>query len=281
MTRHGLGIFFFRAGAWVLIGRFWVVILVGCTATIGLCLLPARPVTAAGWPDQRRVGPLLCHADFSLAPYDALLHELAGLQRELSHILALPPSQEPILLFFFDQRETYRQYLQHYFPGAPDRPALFIKGSGPGMVFAYRGSDFAIDVRHETTHAILHAALPMVPLWLDEGLAEYFEVPPEQRAYDHPHLTSARWQIRLGRRPSMEALEQLGQVADMGRAEYRDAWCWVHFLLHSSADTHDELRRYLADIRMHRPPGQLSHRLRGRVNDVDDQLVDHFRRWRQ
>jgi hypothetical protein len=47
------------------------------------------------------------------------------------------------------------------------------------MVFAYRGEDFETDLRHECTHALLNAALPVVPLWLDEGLAEYFEVLPQ------------------------------------------------------------------------------------------------------
>ena len=32
------------------------------------------------------------------------------------------------------------------------------------------------DLRHEATHALLHVAVGDLPLWLDEGLAEYFEV---------------------------------------------------------------------------------------------------------
>ena len=31
---------------------------------------------------------------------------------------------------------------------------------------SYRGKDFETDVRHECTHALLNASLPMVPLWL-------------------------------------------------------------------------------------------------------------------
>ena len=55
-----------------------------------------------------------------------------------------------------------------------------MKGRGPGKVFAYKSKALPVDVRHEGTHGLLHAALPMVPLWLDEGLAEYFEVPGRQ-----------------------------------------------------------------------------------------------------
>ena len=45
------------------------------------------------------------------------------------------------------------------------------------MVYTYWGNRIQQDLRHELTHAILHSVLKDVPLWLDEGLAEYFEVP--------------------------------------------------------------------------------------------------------
>ena len=48
--------------------------------------------------------------------------------------------------------------------------------------------ELAVDLRHETTHAVLHGLLPMVPLWLDEGLAEYFEAPEANRLQRHPHF---------------------------------------------------------------------------------------------
>ena len=55
---------------------------------------------------------------------------------------------------------------------------------------AYRNPEFGNDLRHECTHALLHAVLPAVPLWLDEGLAKYFEVQRASRAYGHPYLSS-------------------------------------------------------------------------------------------
>ena len=61
----------------------------------------------------------------------------------------------------------------------PYRPALFILEGGSPGVYTYRKPDLDIDVRHECTHALLHSALPVVPLWLDEGIAKYFEVPAE------------------------------------------------------------------------------------------------------
>ena len=83
-----------------------------------------------------------------------------------------------------------------------------MKEGGLAGVYAYRHDGSAVDLRHECTHALLHARLPMVPLWLDEGLAKYFEVPAEQRAFDHPYFGWLRWDMRLGMIRTVSDLEQ-------------------------------------------------------------------------
>jgi hypothetical protein len=163
----------------------------------------------------------------------------------------------------------------------PLRRALFVKGSGPGRVFVYRHDDLPIDVRHEGTHALLHASLPMVPLWLDEGLAEYFEVPPEERAYDNQHLGALRWDLRLGNLPRINVLEAKGNLADMSATDYRHAWAWVHFMIHGPKEARDELIGFLGDIRMSTPPGKLSERLARRLPNPEKLLVQHFKAWRR
>ncbi len=147
------------------------------------------------------------------------------------------------------------------------------------MVSTYRSSDFDVDLRHECTHALLHAALPLVPLWLDEGLAEFFEASPEQRAGGHPNMRTVRFGSRFGLAPDLEDLEALGDLSEMGRDEYRDSWTWVHFMLHGPPEAHDELVRYLADIAAHTPPGLLSRRLEHRLPGTKSRLVEHLRAW--
>jgi hypothetical protein len=253
----------------------WLILLVLAT--------PCRASAQSRWPDERAAGAFLCHADFPLNSYSHLLDELERLQRDLVRTLGVAESREPIHLFLFDQRSTYESYLELYFPQVPPRRALFIKQKGPGMVFAYRSTDFEVDVRHEGTHAVLHADLPMVPLWLDEGLAEYFEVPYAERAFDHPHLAKVKFfaHARIGKSPDLEQLEQLRDLNQMGASEYRQAWAWVHFMLHGSTVAHDELIRFLGDIRAQMPPGQLSQRLRRRIPDLDQKFAEHFRHWKR
>ena len=74
-----------------------------------------------------------------------------------------------------------------------------------------------------------------MPLWLDEGLAGCYELPPDQRSFENPHLAAVAANCRRGVVPSLEALEKKGEVAEMGRIEYRDAWAWVHFMLYGPA----------------------------------------------
>lgn len=239
------------------------------------------------WPDEKSAGAFLCHADFSLTNYTHLLDEMAQLQRDLVRTLGIAEPREPIHLFLFNHKSIYESYLGKHFPNVPTRRALYIKERGPGMVFAYRSDDFEVDVRHEATHALLHTDLAVVPLWLDEGLAEYFEEPYDRRTFDHPHLSEMKWQlskVNLAARiksssPSLERLEDLRDLKQMGAAEYRQSWAWVHFMLHGSPEAQDELSRFLTDIRAQTPPGRLSDRLKRRIPNLELNFTDHLRQW--
>lgn len=246
--------------------------------TAGRLSAPAQLSAAEPrWPDERTAGPFYIHADFSLEGHANLPGELAQLQRDVSLVLGIQPPQEGIHHFLFQRPETYQAYVQQYFPKAPTRRALYIKGRGPGMVFAFLGDEFEVDLRHETTHALLHSAGLTLPLWLDEGLAEYFEAPAEQRQRAHPHLATTRALLQSGELPRLEELESLTDLSRMGKAEYRDAWAWTHLMLHGPPALGVELRSYLRDLAAERETAPLSRRLRAREPNLSRTLVDHFR----
>jgi hypothetical protein len=234
---------------------------------------------AADWTDRREVGPFVCRADFSLQGMEGLWAGLGQLQGDLCQFLGIPPAQERIEIYLFGDESSYRRYLKTYFPQVPYRQALFAKLGGPGMVFAYRGKEFETSLRHECTHALLHSVLPTVPLWLDEGLAEYFQEPRASRAYDSRHLSMTRWSARFGMAPSLEKLEKKGDLSQMTAADYRYAWAWVHFMLHGSAAGHEELAKFLGDIRAGVPYGSLSQRLARRLENADQSFCTHFKGW--
>ncbi len=250
-------------------------------ACVVACLAFAWSNAADRWPDEREAGPFILHADFSLREHDNLITEMAALQRDLLRTLGIGESSEKIHLFLFSRKTTYQAYLRQYFPSVPYRRALFIKRRGPGMVFAYINPDFEVDVRHESTHALLHADLTHVPLWLDEGLAEYFEVPPDDRGFDNPHLPALKRELFFGIVPNIEKLENVETLEKMGATQYRQSWSWVHFMLHGPPEAHDELVRYFDDIKNAVPSGKLSERLRRRIPDLDDQFAQHFKTWKR
>ena len=116
-------------------------------------------------------------------------------------------------------------------------------------------------MRHECTHGLLHSVLPMVPLWLDEGLAEYFEVPEDQRSFGNPHLRWTRLDARMNHVPPLVQLEAKRDLSQMSSTDYRHAWAWTHFMLHGPPEARQELVDFLADIARNNPPGLLSDRL--------------------
>ncbi len=238
-------------------------------------------VRATEWVEHRAFGPFVCRADFSLRGREKVFTDLADIQRDLYQRLGIPPGREQIEIYLFRSRSDYNRYLQHWYPDVPSRRALFIKNNGRSKVLVYHSDELDTDLRHECTHALLHASLPMVPLWLDEGLAEYYEVPPSQRILQNPHRNATVWSYRLWQRQTMNELENKQQLAEMGRNEYRHAWAWVHFMLHGPPEARQELANYLADIREGTPPGSLSTRLSAAVPNPDAAIVTHFKTfWR-
>ena len=230
-----------------------------------------------GWAETRVSGPFICRADFSLSSVEDLLNDLARLQNDLVRCLGVRPAAEPIELYLFRDQRTYKRYFRQHLPGVPYRRALYLKKGGPGIVLAYVSPQLDVDLRHECTHALLHSSLPMVPLWLDEGLAEYFEIAPAKRVYDNPYLSTVRWNARLGILPKLGKLEGESSLEGMSGADYRNAWAWTHFILHGSPEAHQELVAFLGDISASTPPGLLSQRLRQRLPDVERRLAAHFR----
>ena len=237
------------------------------------------PCDAAEWKDHRSYGPFQCHATFSLANFAPVFDELAAVEKELQRTLAVPPAGQSIDIYIVENEQTHRQLLGQLYPRISYRRALYVQRSGRGSVYAYLHPELDIDLRHECTHALLHSTLPMVPLWLDEGLAEYFEMPAAARAFDHPHFTKLRWSNRFGMIRDIESLEQCRSLEDMGPTEYRFAWAWVHFMLHGPLPAHRALVHFLADIRRGNPPGKLSERLQVALARPEKEMAKHFRNW--
>ena len=49
--------------------------------------------------------------------------------------------------------------------------------------------------------------------------------------------------------PDLAKLEKLTLVSQMERPQYREAWAWVHFMLHSKPESKAVLLSYLQQLR--------------------------------
>ncbi|MDR3233491.1 MAG: DUF1570 domain-containing protein [Planctomycetaceae bacterium] len=192
-------------------------------------------------------GVVVVEADFPLTQMSAILAEINQLQEDLHKYIGVPAPKEKIELCLFKSGASYINFLKQNFSNAPlDRRALFVKADNkPATLMVQKADNFEIDLRHEMTHAIIHASIADVPIWLDEGLAKYFELPAAERADNNPYQKKVVWAAKFGAVPSLNRLTKLETIEDMGSKEYQDSWAWTHFLIHRSPQTHRLLAAYL------------------------------------
>jgi hypothetical protein len=235
------------------------------------------PTSTPGKHATRRDYYVLYH-DFELDKNDPLFAELDALPEQVFGELKLPPSNAVVQVFLFDTQERYERYMRVKYRNLPTRRAYFIAepragGADELKIFTWMGDHLCTDLRHELTHALLRSVLKEVPLWLDEGLAGYFELPPCQDGVNPLHLDALR---RSAFQPDMARLEKFTHVAQMEKPEYREAWAWVHLMLRSGPAAKKVLHQYLQALRTDANPGPLLPRLREAVPEPEQALVDHL-----
>jgi len=219
---------------------------------------------------------LIVLSDFKLGQDHELFQDLIKLREDVAETLNIPLNSEQVTVYLFTNQEEYRDYLDTTYPGLPPRRAYFVGTPKELAVYTFWGERIQEDLRHEFTHGLLHASLKTVPLWLDEGLAEYFEVAgntPGQINRDHAsRLTTA---LNNGWKPDMKRLEQLEKVSQMQRVDYQEAWAWVHFMLNSTPESRDTLLIYLSELRTNEKPEVLSTRLPRDIPSVEQRFVSY------
>jgi hypothetical protein len=250
---------------------FWI-LLSGCNA---LGIAPAEKLESPGkeqaltTPGKQsyRLSQFVFLADFNLDTNSILFHELAELPEQIHRDLDLPLTDRLIRIYLFEDRQRYEQYMQAKYPNLPKRRAFFVAqphavgGAEELLVYTFWGEKIRGDLRHELTHAILHSVLKDVPLWLDEGLAEYYEVVPQNQGLNQQHLEQLRGVGGEAFEPDLARLEQLSQVQQMSPAEYREAWAWVHLMMHDNLEARAALTAYLRQLRSTPNPGPLKPKL--------------------
>ena len=238
----------------------------------------ARNQTAA-LPSKYAIesGDLIIRSDLKIKSNDPLLEELRNIRRELVSTLELPAPNRPVVIHLFSDEERYSEYMKSRHPNLPARRAFFIGSPTELGVYAHWSPNVGEDLRHEYTHGVLHASLKSVPLWLDEGLAEYYETQTDMPGRLHREHTQ-RLAIALsnGWRPDLARLEKLDEVSQMGRADYQESWAWIHYLLHDAPDGRELLVEYCQQLRNTTKPPRFADQVVQILPDADQRLASYI-----
>lgn len=225
---------------------------------------------------ETRSEQLLVLSDFKLPQNHDLIRELGTLREQVAKTLSLPVKRDTVVVYIFNNEADYRRYMNTNFPRLPPRSAYFVANSTELAVYTHWGANVREDLRHEFTHGILHSAMKRVPLWLDEGLAEYFEVAgPQPGGINQDYAKHLSEALATSWRPDLQRLENLDDTASMARADYQESWAWVHFLLNGAPEGRSVLLGYLADLRTVATPKPISQRLRRTVPDFEERFAGY------
>jgi Protein of unknown function (DUF1570) len=253
-----------------------IAICCACLIVLGGCMQALKTSKPLASDQHIARGQLSLHCDFVCPERQRLMDELVMLRDELVEQLGLPESVAPIEVYLFEQEEVYYRFLEQRFPDFPARPALFVQTDARRTVYAHWGSHLLRDLRHEVTHATLHAILPDLPLWLDEGLAEYFEVGPGEGRLNQTHVEYLRNLAgAAGWQPDLLHLEGLQSARKMEHQDYAESWAWVHFLLQTDPNRRGLLLHYLTDLQGTQPAMPLSARLDESLEQAELALAAH------
>ena len=250
---------------------------VALTAAAGCASVPTFGKDARPHESVVRLDGIEIRSDHPISKKDPLVRELAELRVRLSHQLRLDPGSRPVVVYLFADEGRYTSYMTEHFPGLPSRRAFFVGSPGELAVYAFWGANIEADLRHECTHGLLHSSLGEVPLWLDEGLAEYFETEPRNlRRINADHMKRLSIAMANGWTPDLTRLERLETVDQMQRADYQEAWAWVHFLMHESAGGRDLLLGYLHALPQTESPGSLADEVRANWPAAEARLTAYL-----
>jgi hypothetical protein len=245
--------------------------------TVGCSFRRGDPVAQLPADYQVKQDQLIVRSDSKIAKNDPVIRDLEEVRSRVQRTLRLPPPTKPVVVYLFRDERRYADFMQAKYPNLPPRRAFFIGTSTELAVYAFWGDKTSEDLRHEYTHGLLHASLKTVPLWLDEGLAEYFETPSGSPGHLNPeHTSRISLAMKHGWTPDLARLEKLEDINEMQRSDYQEAWAWVHYLLHGPDDGQTVLLTYVKSLRTASHAPSLASSVRKELVDPEVRLVAHL-----
>ena len=218
---------------------------------------------------QLRTGPFIIFSNFPMTDDPPAVRCLQALERDMKKHLDFRPrlDDDPVEIYVLDDRNAFAHFLKFYYPELPPRRAFFLAQGSQRVVYTYSSPRLEEDLRHEATHALLRGSFGDLPLWLDEGLAEYFETDLAQPGAERERIDHFAEDLAGGWSPNLPRLESLSDIRQMTPRDYREAWAWVHLFLNGSDVGENDLAHVSLRVER-RPPTSFGSKRRGRATNT-------------
>lgn len=243
-------------------------------AVLGLSV--ARATAATSWPHEVQWGRFHFHGDRPLGEAKQWAEHLEELAGRMEKELELVGADEPIAVMVLANQQILDRYLKRYFPEVGGRRSIFLRHQDRSQVFVCRHPGLVEDLRHEVCHALLHLSIPNLPVWIDEGIAEYYEVQESSEALHPVHGSRIAWLVRLGHAPSLKAMERDSFDPGSSSGSYGDAWGWIHFLMTHSEASRRVLVDHLAAMHAGNDRSTLHQRLEQSLGNPRLEFLRHY-----
>jgi hypothetical protein len=249
------------------------------TIVLFCCATSCATLTDRGQPlvptrYQLRTGPFIIFSNTPMTDDPPAVRCLLALERDLKKHLDFErrSDENPVEIYVLDSRNSFAHFLKFYFPELPPRRAFFLARGDERVVYTYASPRLEEDLRHEATHALLHGSFGDLPLWLDEGLAEYFEDDLAQPAVQRERIDHVLDDLAGGWSPDLARLESLADIRQMTPRDYREAWAWVNLLMNDREPGSSTLLSSLAES----PGGSPRFRVAGQ-EATNERLLAHLK----
>jgi tetratricopeptide (TPR) repeat protein len=142
-------------------------------------------------------------------------------------------------------------------------------------------------VFHEYTHLLLHQGSPMIPLWLDEGIAEYYgysEIRSKEVTLGEPSAEHVEM-LRENRLLPLRTLFTVGPDSPYyneqhkGSMFYAESWALTHYLMSKSfQEKKDFIDAYLTEIGHGTDPVTAAAHTLGNPEDLEKDLASYVKK---
>ncbi len=255
--------------------KFWSLSQIVVTIAIALCV-HIEIASAEEWPVTFTHENFRIQSQIATEKILPAIQTLPVLQQQIADDLGITIYDETIDVMVFSSIYHYRKYIRPRVPEAVNRPALFVKAPDRLYVFVVYSRSWETDLRHEVTHATLHGSMPFLPMWVDEGLAKYFEVPAELNGRNEELLSNLKWRLRFRQPIRTRELEGMVDMTDMRTEHYRDSWAWIYFCLHHTQESRELLQNYLKEIQNEDVPGSFVDRMLRLFPDLQESAKSFY-----